>query len=201
MYNYPNRGQEPVYFNEERIPSQSLLEEIRKEHLNKEGKTSLLHVIKIYRNIFYQRGIDLTFTNEIKHEIKTKRIEPIYTKTKKEEMFSQAIIRCSTPPYSSPTWIVPIKILASDKRQWRVAVDYRKLNEITVDDKFPKPNIDDILDKLGRSIYFTTLCLAKVFQQVKVKVQMPIGLKNAPATLQNLMICRLRGNILFCLNG
>lgn len=131
-------------------------------------------------------------------------------------MFSQAIIRCSTPPYSSPTWIVPTKVHASEKRKWRVAMDYRKLNEITVDDKFPKP--DDMLDKLGRSIDFTTLCLAKAFQQVKVKeedtrktvfftnrglyelVQIPFGLKNAPPTFQSIYIV-LRGKILLCLYG
>ena len=40
---------------------------------------------------------------------------------------------------------------------------------ITVDDKFPIPNIENILDKLCRAQYFTTIDLAKGFQQILVK--------------------------------
>lgn len=47
------------------------------------------------------------------------------------------------------------------KPKWRLVIDYRKLNEVTIDDKFPIPNIDEILEKLGRSQYFTTLDLKK----------------------------------------
>lgn len=46
MYNYPNRGQELVYFNQERIPSQSILEEIHTEQFNKDSCNK-----KIYRCI------------------------------------------------------------------------------------------------------------------------------------------------------
>lgn len=57
----------------------------------------------------------------------------------------------------------------SGKRKWRIVIDYRKLNEVTINDKFPIPNIENILDKLGKAQYFTTLDLAKGFHQVMVK--------------------------------
>ncbi|KAK9696589.1 hypothetical protein QE152_g31481 [Popillia japonica] len=63
-------------------------------------------------------------------------------------MLEQNIIRQSTSPWSSPVWIVPKKLDASGKQKWRMVIDYRKLNEHTIDDKYPLPNITDVLDKL-----------------------------------------------------
>src|SRR5699024_5863440 len=94
---------------------------------------------------------------------------------------------------------------------WRIVVDYRKLNNVTVGDSFPIPNIDHILDQLGHSKYFTTLDLASGFNQILVHpdditktafsttnghyeyLRMPFGLKNAPATFSRLMKLVLTG--------
>ncbi|CAG9129805.1 unnamed protein product [Plutella xylostella] len=86
-----------------------------------------------------------------------------------------------------------------------MVIDYRKLNEVSKGDKYPIPNIVDILDKLGKSKYFSTLDLASGCHQIDVDprdvektafateeghfeyLRMPIGLKNAPATFQRVM--------------
>lgn len=86
-----------------------------------------------------------------------------------------------------------------------MVIDYRKVNDKTVDDKYPIPNITDILDKLGRSNYFTTLDLASGFHQIEIDqkdiektaftvehghyefLRMPFGLKNAPSTFARIM--------------
>lgn len=128
-------------------------------------------------------------------------------------MLEQGIIRKSNSPYNSPLWIVPKKLDNSKVKKWRIVIDYRKLNEISIEDKFPIPNIESILDKLGRSQYFTTVDLAKGFHQIMVKdtdqkktafstplghfeyIRMPFGLKNAPATFQRLINSVLRESI------
>ncbi|CAK1601383.1 unnamed protein product [Parnassius mnemosyne] len=66
------------------------------------------------------------------------------------KMLEQNIIRPSDSAWSSPIWIVPKKADASGKIKWRLVVDFRKVNEKTVDDKYPIPNITDVLDKLGK---------------------------------------------------
>ena len=62
--------------------------------------------------------------------------------------------------------IVSKKKDASNKQKFRMVIDYRKLNAKTIDDKFPIPNITEVLDKLGRNVYFTTLDLTYGFYQI-----------------------------------
>lgn len=63
---------------------------------------------------------------------------------------------------------MPNKKDKSGKQKWRVVIDYRKLNEVTVDDLIPIPNIENILEKLGKANYFSTIDLAKGLHQVLV---------------------------------
>lgn len=68
-------------------------------------------------------------------------------------------------PSKSP-WVSPIVLAA---RKTRFCVDYRRLNSVTKMDVFPLPRIDDCLDQLANSKYFTTLDLASGFWQVKME--------------------------------
>lgn len=83
-------------------------------------------------------------------------------------MLDENIIESSYSPYSSPIWIVPKKIDSSGQRKWRLVIDYRNLNSITVGDSYPLPLIDNILDQLGHSVYFSTLDLASGFHQMEM---------------------------------
>jgi hypothetical protein len=50
-------------------------------------------------------------------------------------------------------------------------IDFRKLNEVTIGDSYPLPNIQDILDKLGRARYFTALDCASGYLQVPIATE------------------------------
>ena len=89
----------------------------------------------------------------------------------------------------------------------RVCVDYRRINQDTVPDRYPMPQVDELVDAIGRQKgkYFSTLDMMKGYHQVKMEEQskqktaftchlglfqyrrMPFGLTNAPATFQRLM--------------
>lgn len=200
------------------------LKKLRLEHCNRDEKDKIRKLCFEYRDIFHCEEIPLTFTNAIKHSIKLTDDSPIYTKSyrypevyKKEvkdqisKLLKQNIIRDSNSPFSSPIWVVPKKPDASGKQKFRLTIDYRRINEKSLSDKFPLPNINEILDKLGKAQYFTTLDLANGFYQIEMNeedihktafttdlghyefLRMPFGLKNAPATFQRVMNNILRG--------
>ncbi len=107
-------------------------------------------------------------------------------------------------PSNSP-WASPIVLVRKKNGTLRFCVDYRKLNAVTRADTFPLPRIDDLLDQLGCSKYFSTLDLAAGYWQIPLCPEsqdksafvthqglyqfqvMPFGLRNAPAVFQRMM--------------
>jgi hypothetical protein len=119
-----------------------------------------------------------------------------------------SIIRPSQSPYASPALLVRKK-----NGEPRLVVDFRALNRITVKDRFPLPRIDDQIDLLSHSNWFTTLDMAAGFHQIKVHpdsveklafitpegqfeyLRMPFGLANAPSIFQRAINIALQDEI------
>ena len=79
------------------------------------------------------------------------------------ELIENGIVRESDSPYASPITLVK-KATGED----RLCIDFRKMNAITIKDKYPLPLIDDQIDRLGGNKYFTGLDLASGYYQVPV---------------------------------
>ncbi len=109
--------------------------------------------------------------------------------------------RHSTSPWNSPLFLVPKK-----DGQFRQVIDFRKVNEVTEDDRYPLPVISDLLMNLGQgNTIFSNLDLLSGYWQVHLTpeahaitafstpsghfewLRMPFGLKSAPITFQRLM--------------
>ena len=112
---------------------------------------------------------------------------------------------------SCSPWASPVVLVRKKGGQWRFCIDYRRLNGVTIKDSHPLPRVDDSLDALAGSSWFTSLDFSDGYWQVSMAEEdrektafttgrglyqwraMPMGLTNAPATFQRMMELILRG--------
>jgi len=125
------------------------------------------------------------------------------------KMLQAGIIRLSESP-----WAFPVVLIPKPDGTTRFCVDYRLLNAITIRDPYPLPRIDDILDRLKGSVWFSDIDLKAGYWQVEMDEQsiaktafstpdghyeflrLPFGLKNAPSKFSRLMF-QIFGNLPF----
>ena len=71
-------------------------------------------------------------------------------------------------PNSSPCKILIVLVQNKD-RTWRLYIDYRELNKITVRNRYPIPRIDDLLDQLKGANFFNKIDLKSSYHQVPIE--------------------------------
>jgi hypothetical protein len=122
-----------------------------------------------------------------------------------QELLDKGFIRPSFSPWGAPMLFVKKK-----DGSFRMCIDYRELNKLTIKNRYPLPRIDDLFDQLQGSTYFSKIDLRFRYHQLRVQEESiprtafrtryghyeflvtPFGLTNAPAIFMDLMnrVCK-----------
>ncbi len=175
---------------------QHLLDQFPALFRQRPGRTELIHhTIHL---------TDTTPSRQRPYRVSERLVEPLRKDV--EMMRELGVIEPSMSEWCSPVVIVPKK-----DGSLRVCIDFRKLNAQSQFDEYPMPRVDDLLERIGRAKYITTLDLCKGYWQVPLEptsrpyttfrtpiglyqfTVLPFGLHGAPATFQRLMDKVLQG--------
>ena len=140
-------------------------------NLNETQIDSLRSLLYEYKDQFSKSSHDLGSTNLVEHTIQTLpdskpvKLRPYriplakrdFAENEIKAMAEKGLIEPSHSAWSAPAVLVP------KRDDTRFCIDYRRLNQLTIPDSHPLPRIDDTLDALGGSCWFSTLDLRVAF--------------------------------------
>ncbi|GJR12349.1 putative reverse transcriptase domain-containing protein [Tanacetum coccineum] len=111
---------------------------------------------------------------------------------------------------SSSSWGALVLFVKKKEGSFRICIDYRELNKLTIKNRYPLPRIDDLIDQLQGLSLYSKIDLLSGYHQLRIKEEyipitafrtryghfefqvMPFGLTNAPAVFMDLMnqVCK-----------
>jgi len=177
---------------------------------SKKGKIGLsdILIVREFPDVFSEELLGLPLEREVEVIIDI-LTQPPYRMTPKEldelkiqlqELLDKGFIRPSKSP-----WGAPVLFVKKKDGTLRLCIDYRQLNKVTVNNRYPLPRIDDLFDQLKGAKVFSKIDLRSGYYQIRIKGQevpktayrtryghfkflvLPFGLTNAPSLFMDLM--------------
>lgn len=183
------------------------------DHLDPPQKEAVNALLREYPHLFAKTVADLEGCDTLLHRIYLKDSVPVRQKPYRtpfhlraeldkqiNELLDAGIIEESDSPYSAPVLFVK-----KSDGSFRLVTDFRRLNEKTIEDNFPLPNMVELIDNLSGAEFFSTLDLTSGYFQMHIHPddihkcafsthqghfqwnRMAFGLRNAPSSFQRLM--------------
>ncbi|GJY85885.1 putative reverse transcriptase domain-containing protein [Tanacetum coccineum] len=203
--------------NKVRIPLEGKMLVIEGNRNN--SRLKIVSCIKAQKYI--EKGCELFLAQVTEQESKEKQLEDVPVIRDFPEVFPEAIRKCSVlilfplsekgfiRPSSSP-WGAPVLFVKKKDGSFRMCIDYRELNKLTIKNRYPLPRIDDLFDQLQGSSVYSKIDLRSGYHQLRIREEdipitsfrtryghyefqvMPFGLTNAPAVFMDLMnrVCK-----------
>ena len=181
--------------------------EFESSTLSAAHQNTLMSVLKEYHEVFCLGEGERGETDAVEVHIDTGDVEPRTQPARRIPFAVWQEVACQLQDYhviqpSNSPWASPIVLVRKKDGSLHLCIDYHALNVVTKPDRLPIPRIDDLVDQLGKSQFFTTLDSALGYWQVKVDKEsqektafithrglhefrvMPFGLTNAPTVFQ-----------------
>lgn len=188
--------------------------------LDLDGRVKLLRLLYQYRDVFSVDDYDLGAATIIKHRIIPKSDKVVYRRQYRhseeqhkqideevEKLLKSGVVKESMSPYNSPVLMVP----KAEPGKWRFCLDCRYINDLTEDQYFPIPLIDEAMDGLAGASIFSTIDMSSGYHQVEMEeessemcafstrqghfqyTKLPMGLRGSGMTFQKMMTLLLAG--------
>nr|GEY41356.1 putative reverse transcriptase domain-containing protein [Tanacetum cinerariifolium] len=165
---------------------------IREKKKSDEKRIEDIPVVKEFLDVFLE---DLPGLPPIRHELSNQL----------QELIDRGFIRPSTS-----LWGAPVLFVKKKDKSFRMCIDYRELNKLTLKNRYPLPRIDDLFDQLQGSSVYSKIDLRSGYRQLRVRDEdipktafrtryghyefqvMPFGLTNTPVVFMDLMnhVCK-----------
>ena len=149
----------------------------------------------------------------IYHRINTGSHPPVFAKPRR---LSEDKLKCAKEEFrklqkqgiitvSDSAWSSPLHMVNKKNGEFRPCGDYRGLNSITIPDRYPIPNLNDVSSKLSNKTVFSKIDLVQAYHHIRVHPDnecktaittpfgmfnykfMPFGLRNSASTFQRMM--------------
>ena len=190
------------------------------ESLDEHDKTRLLKILFKFKHVFSKNDNDIGTTNVVKHKIVPRSDKIVYRRQYKhteaqhqeidkevQKLLDCGVIKESMSPYNSPVLMVPKK----EEGKWRFCLDCRYINDLTEDQYFPIPRVDEVLDSLSGMEVFTVVDMTAGYHQVELEgktsemcafstrkghfqyAKLPMGLRGSGMTFQKMVTLLFSG--------